>query len=121
VGAKEQSGRTSVFFTELAGQHCYFAFIASAILEKRKEESNTCFCWRPYCVGGPLVAFIPAIACDTDVVGVHAIAVKKSSLIVAGVTDVACISAVSCIQAVTDIPAIAGVLSVPDGFMCWPL
>ncbi len=36
---------------------------------------HPCFCWRPYCVGRPVVAFIPAV------VGSHAFAV---SLAVAG-------------------------------------
>jgi len=33
------------------------------------------FCWRPYCVGRPLVAFIPAVAFFSTVVGSQAIAV----------------------------------------------
>jgi hypothetical protein len=29
---------------------------------------GNCFSWRPYCVGGPVVAFIPAVACVPAVV-----------------------------------------------------
>jgi hypothetical protein len=45
------------------------------------------FCWRPYCVGSPAVAFIPSLACVPDVVGGYVIAVI---LPVAGVTAAAC-------------------------------
>ncbi len=44
-------------------------------------------CWRPYSVGSPAVAFIPAVACVPDVVGGYVIAVI---LPVAGVTAAAC-------------------------------
>jgi len=33
------------------------------------------FCWRPYCGGGPFVAFTPAVACIHAVVGGRAIPV----------------------------------------------
>ncbi len=36
---------------------------------------HPCFWWRPYCVGGPVVAFIPAVACFPAVVSGHDIAV----------------------------------------------
>jgi len=36
---------------------------------------HPCFYWRPYCVGGPVVAFIPAVACVPAVVSGHDIAV----------------------------------------------
>ncbi len=32
---------------------------------------HPCFCWRPYCVGGPVVAFIPAVPCFSAVVSGH--------------------------------------------------
>jgi hypothetical protein len=35
---------------------------------------HPCFCCRPYCVGGPAVAFIPAVACLPAVVNGHDIA-----------------------------------------------
>ncbi len=36
---------------------------------------NPCFCCCLYCVGGPVVAFIPAVACFPAVVNGHDIAV----------------------------------------------
>ncbi len=36
---------------------------------------HPCVSWRPYSVGGPVVAFIPAVACVTAVVSDHDIAV----------------------------------------------
>ncbi len=36
---------------------------------------HPCFWWGPYCVGGPVVAFIPAVACFSAVVSDHDIAV----------------------------------------------
>ncbi len=36
---------------------------------------DSCFCCHPYCVGGPGVVFIPAIACIPAVVSSHDIAV----------------------------------------------
>ncbi len=32
---------------------------------------NSCFWWRPYCIGVPFVAFIPAVACVPAVVSGH--------------------------------------------------
>ncbi len=32
---------------------------------------HPCFCWRPYCVGGPVVVFIPAVPCFSAVVSGH--------------------------------------------------
>jgi hypothetical protein len=38
-------------------------------------EQHTCFCWHPYCVGGPVVTFIPAVAYVPAVESRHDIAV----------------------------------------------
>jgi hypothetical protein len=54
--------------------------------------SVSAFCRRPYCVGGPVVAFIPAVACDPAF---------------AGSIDIA----VDCVPAVAGIPLLLASLS----------
>jgi hypothetical protein len=49
----------------LASMHA----VASILLQASR------FCWCPFCVGHPVVAFTPAVACIYAVVGSHAIAV----------------------------------------------
>jgi hypothetical protein len=36
---------------------------------------HSCFCWHPFCVGGPVVAFISVVSCVPAVVNGHDIAV----------------------------------------------
>ncbi len=61
-------------------------FPATAVISDVKSVPKCCcwiyyfckhprFCWRPYCFGRPLVAFIPAVAFFSTVVGSQAIAV----------------------------------------------
>ncbi len=57
---------------------------------------NSCFFWHPWCIGCPVVAFTPAVACIPAVVSNHDIAVILA-VTVAGVTVVACVTAVDCI------------------------
>ncbi len=82
---------------------------AAAVISDFKK--HFCFCCYPYCVGGNVVTFIPAVACVPAVVSSHDISV----ILVAGATLVACsVTAVACFQTVEGILAVAGILLVPD-------
>jgi hypothetical protein len=63
------------------------------------------FCFRPYCVGRPVVAFILAVVCNASVVSSQTITV---------ILAVACCWRHCCIPAVAGISADAGVPLVPD-------
>ncbi len=57
-----------------------------------------CYCWlttfirtfscRPYCVGSPVVAFIPDVACNSAVMAVMILLLSFLLLLVAGITNV---------------------------------
>ena len=63
---------------------------------------DPCYFLCPYCVGGPVVAFISAVACVPAVVAVMLLR-SYLLLLVADVTTVACIPAVAGIAAVAEV------------------
>jgi hypothetical protein len=70
------------------------------------------FCWAPYCVGGPVVAF-PLLLLAFILSWAVMLLLSSLLLLVAGVTTVACFTAVACIPVVVGIRAVASVTSVP--------
>jgi hypothetical protein len=72
-------------------------------------------CIHTACVGAPVVAFVPAVACVLEVVRGHDIAISLM-LLVADVTFVAC----DCCSLHPDLAGsftVAGFLEVPEGFL----
>jgi hypothetical protein len=82
-----------------------------AIVPANAVISDSCFCWHAYCVGGPVVVFIHAVACVPAVGSSHDIAV----ILAVACCWYYCSCLLAWIQTVAGILAVSGVLLVPDG------
>jgi hypothetical protein len=69
------------------------ALVVSSMLLLHYYCKQSHFCFRPYCVDRPVVAFIPAVACNSAVVGSHPLLLSSLLLLIAGCTADSCFPA----------------------------